>query len=161
MSISNFPQDPKNNPSGVQTPKSFGTEVKGKAQELASDVSHKAQDVASDVAQKAKGFASDAAHKAQETASTAVEKTNEGLATVGQKMSSLAGTIREGAPHNRLGPIAETVADNLQAGGQYLQGHNLDAMGKDVTEVIRQHPLPSVFIGLGIGCLLGMALSRR
>ena len=39
--------------------------------------------------------------------------------------------------------------------------HGLEDMGKDATALIRQHPIPSVLIGFGVGCLLGMALSRR
>ena len=76
-------------------------------------------------------------------------------------MSSLAGTIREKAPHEgTLGSAASTVADQLQAGGQYLQEHGFREMGDDLAAVIRHYPVQSVLIALGVGFFAGMA-SRR
>jgi len=33
-------------------------------------------------------------------------------------------------------------------------------MGRDVTQLVRQHPLPSLLLSFGIGCMLGMTLRR-
>lgn len=137
-------------------------EPKGKMQELASAAVKKVQDVASEVSHKAQDWAANVAKKAQETASSAVDKTNEGIAAVGQRMTAFGGTVRENAPKNgALGSAATTVADKLQAGGRYLEGHGLAEMGSDVTGVIRRYPIQSVLVGFGLGCLLGSTLLRR
>jgi hypothetical protein len=120
------------------------------------------QDIASDVSHKAQDWASNVANKAQETAAAAVDKTNDGIAAVGHQMNALGSTVREAAPKKGvLGSAATTVADQLQAGGHYLEGHDLKDMGKDLTDMVRHYPIPSVLVGFGLGCLLGMTLSRR
>jgi hypothetical protein len=137
-------------------------DVTGKVQELASAVALKTENVASDVSQKAQDWAGNVADKAQETAAAAVHTTDDGLAAVGHQMNALGAKVREAAPHNgTVGAAATVVADELQAGGQYLQGHGLEAIGKDLTEVVRKHPMPSVLVGFGLGCLIGMMLLQR
>ena len=136
-------------------------EAKGKVQELASSAVQKVQDVASDVGHKAQDWAANVANRAQETASAAVDKTNDGIAEVGHRMNALGSTVREVAPRNgAIGEAATTVADRLQAGGRYLEGHDLKGMGQDLTSLVRQYPVQSVLVGIGIGCLLGMAWKR-
>ena len=137
-------------------------DVKGKVRVLASAVVLQAEGAAADVSNKAQEWAGNVANKAQETASAAVEKTNEGIAAVGHQMNTLAGSVRNAAPHNgTLGSAATTVANELQAGGHYLEGHGLEAIGKDLTEVVRRHPIPAILAGFGIGCLIGMVLLPR
>jgi ElaB/YqjD/DUF883 family membrane-anchored ribosome-binding protein len=137
-------------------------DVPGKAQELASAVVLKAEDVAADVSHKAQDWAGNVADKAQETASAVVHKTDDGIAAVGHQMNALGGRVRDAAPHNgAIGSAAKVVADELQAGGHYLEGHGIEAIGKDLTEVVKRHPIPSVLVGIGIGCLLGMVLLQR
>ena len=77
-------------------------------------------------------------------------------------MDALGGTVRKVAPRDGvIGSAATTVADNLQAGGRYLEGHGLQDMGKDLTSMLRHYPVQSVLVGFGLGCLLGMTLRRR
>jgi len=136
-------------------------DVAAKVQDLASSVVQKVQDVAADVGSKAQDWAGNVADKAQETAAAVVHKTDDGIAAVGHKLSAFGSTVRSASPHNgALGSAATAVADELQAGGHYLEGHGLEAMGKDLTEVVRSHPIPSVLIGFGIGCLVGMTILR-
>jgi hypothetical protein len=160
MAVSNFSQEPMNKATdGKACNPAAATDVKGKVQEMASSVAQTVQDAASDVSHKAQDWASNVANKAQETASAAVDKTNDGIAAVGHQMASLGGTVREAAPRNgAIGSAATTMADQLQAGGRYLEGHGLQEMGKDLTGVVRQFPIQSVLVGFGIGCLLGMTL---
>jgi len=143
-----------NNPSqqhGTGGQNRMGAEAKDKAANAAAAVGHKAQDLAAN-----------AGHKAQEFAASAAEKAENAMGAVGSQMTRLAGTIREKAPHEGpLGTAATTVAENLQAGGRYLQEHDLADMSKEVTQMVRKHPLPSLLMGFGLGCLLGMTLSRR
>ncbi len=152
MAVSSFSQETKNklNEAAASTA-AAANDAKGKIQELASAAAQQVQNVASDVS-----------HKAQEWAAAAVDKTNDGIAAVGHQMTALAGTVRETAPQNGvIGSAATTVADHLQAGGQYLEGHGLGDMGQDLTGLIRHYPIQSILVGFGLGCLLGMTLLRR
>ena len=125
-------------------------DAKSTAQEALSSAGHKAQDVASNLG-----------HRAQEFASSAQERTEGALSSVGQSMTSLAGTIRERAPHEGpLGTAASTVANQLQSGGRYLQEHGLGDMADDVGGLIRHYPLQSLLVAFGVGWLIGMS-SRR
>jgi hypothetical protein len=137
-------------------------DVAGKVQDLASAVVLKTENVASDLSNKAQDWAGNVAAKAQETASAAVGKADDGIAAVGHQMNALGDKVREAGPHNgTLGSATAAVADELQAGGHYLEGHGLEAIGKDLTDVVRRHPVPSLLVGFGLGCLIGMTLLQR
>jgi len=126
------------------------------------DVAGKAQDVASSAGQKAQDMASNLGQKAQQFASTAAERAGDAASAVGERMSSLAGTLREKVPQGgTLGTAAAAVADGLEAGGQYLGEHDLNDLVEEVNSLVRRYPLQSVLVGLGVGCLVGMAVSRR
>ncbi len=162
MAVGSVSQESKTNATEVNACAASANEVKGTVQELASSVAQTLQDVASTVSHKAQDWASNVANKAQETASAAVDKTNDGIAAVGHQMSALGGTVHKAAPHNGvIGSAATTVADRLQAGGQYLEGHGLPDMGKDLISMVRHYPIQSMLTGLGLGCLLGMMLRRK
>jgi hypothetical protein len=163
MAVRNFAQDAKIKSTDCDANTACAPDdVKGKVQELATSVALQVEGAACGVSNKAQEWAGNVANKAQETASAVVEKTNDGIAAVGHQMNALSGSVRSAAPHNgAIGSAAAVVADELQAGGRYLEGHGLDAIGKDLTEVVRRHPVPSVLIGFGIGCLVGMVILPR
>ena len=159
MAGRNFPQGANESESKTA---SAPNDVKGKVQELASAVVLQAEGVAADVTHKAQDWAGNVADKAQETAAAVVQKTDGGIAAVGQQMTALGGKVRESTSHHgAIGSAANAVADELQAGGHYLEGHGVEAIGKDLTEAVRRHPIPAVLIGFGLGCLLGMVLSQK
>jgi ElaB/YqjD/DUF883 family membrane-anchored ribosome-binding protein len=163
MAVRTFPQDGKikSTDCEINTP-CAPNDVKGKVQELASAVVLKAEDVAADVGHKAQDWAGNVADKAQETAAAVVHKTDDGIAAVGHQMNALGVKVRDTVSHNgAIGSAAKVVADELQAGGNYLEGHGIEAIGKDLTEVVRRHPIPSVLVGFGIGCLVGMLLFQK
>lgn len=129
-------------------------------QELASPSAQVLQDVAADVSHKAQDWAANVADKAQEAATAALDKTDDGIQAVGHQMNRFGGTVRDAAPKDGVVRSATTtMADNLQAGGRYLEGHGLQDMGKDLTGLVRHYPVSSVLVGLGLGCLLGMTLA--
>ena len=137
-------------------------DVAGKAQDVASSAAQKAQDVAGTAGRRAQEMASDLSQKAQDFASNAADRAGEAVGAVGQRMSALAGTLRESAPREgALGTAAAAVADGLEAGGQYLGQHDLGEMADEVTALVRRYPLQSVAVGVGVGCLLGLAQTRR
>lgn len=132
-----------------------------RTQEAASSATQKVQDVASTIGHKAQEAASSAAHKAQEMASNVGEKAEDALSSVGDRMSSLAGALREKAPQSgMLGTAASSVAEQLEAGGHYLQEHGFKDMAQDLTAVIRRYPIQAICVALGVGFLVGMG-SRR
>lgn len=136
--------------------------VKNKVQDTAAQVGDKAQDVASSAADKAKSMASSAAHSASDFASTARDKADDAASSVGSSMQSLADTVRDRGPHGgMLGTATSRVADTLESGGRYLQQEGFSGVAEDLTTLVRNNPIPALFIGLGVGCLLGMVLSRR
>jgi hypothetical protein len=130
----------------------------GQAATAAAD---KARDAASSLASKASEAASNVGQKAQEWAGTAAERAGDALATAGQGMSSLAGTLHHNAPQEgMLGSAAGSVANALEAGGRYLQEHDLQDMGEDLRGFVRQYPLGSLLCVFGVGLLMGRALGR-
>jgi len=146
----------------LQTGKNKLEDIRTDLSQVAGKAKAKTQEVISEAAEGARDIASNLSQKATETASAAVHKTNEGIAAVGHQMTALGESVRHGvSPRGALGPTATAVADNLQAGGRYLEGHGLQEMGQDVTTLIRQYPVQSVLAGFGLGCLLGMAWHRR
>jgi ElaB/YqjD/DUF883 family membrane-anchored ribosome-binding protein len=113
------------------------------------------------IAGEAKQKAQDLADKAGDKAAAVKDRAEDTLSTVGEKMTNLAGAIREHAPQEGvIGNAASTVARNLQSGGRYLQEHDLNDMGHDVNQLVRQYPLQSLLMSFGVGCLLGMTLRR-
>jgi ElaB/YqjD/DUF883 family membrane-anchored ribosome-binding protein len=121
----------------------------------------KAENSLSRIAGETKEKAQELGDKARDKAAAVKDRAEDALSTVGDKMTSLAGTIREHAPQEGyLGSAASTVAQNLQSGGRYLQEHDLNDMGRDVTHLVRQYPLQSLLMSFGVGCLLGLTLRR-
>jgi hypothetical protein len=147
-------------------------DIKDKARDVGSDVGQKVGDVAAKGVQKAQDFAANVTQKAQdaatnfgstasEYASTAKEKTDDAISTVGDKLTSLAGTLRESVPQEGyLGTASRAVADNLQAGGRYLQEHGVGDMTDDLAALVRRYPIQSLLVGFGVGFLLSKATSR-
>jgi ElaB/YqjD/DUF883 family membrane-anchored ribosome-binding protein len=136
--------------------------VKNKVQETGAQIGEKAREAASTVADKAKNAASSAAHSATEFASTARDKADDAVASVGGGMKSMADTVRDRGPHGgMLGTATSRVADTIESGGSYLQQEGLSGMAADFAALIRKNPIPALFIGFGVGCLLGYAASRR
>lgn len=117
---------------------------------------------AADLMQDGKALGSAVVDKIEKAGANATCKTDSAIASVGEGMNAIAGTIRANAPSDGvLGTAAASVAESLHTGGDYLTKNGLGEMGKDLTEVIRKHPMSSLWVGLGVGVLLGSALVRR
>jgi hypothetical protein len=90
------------------------------------------------------------------------EKADGAVATVGQTITHLADSVRRTAgSDSTVGTAVSTVADGLEASGEYLKNHGITEMKKDVTDLISKHPVHSLWIGVGLGALLGMTIARR
>lgn len=107
------------------------------------------------------GYAGDAKQTAEGAAASASTIASQPISAVGERIGSLAGVIREKAPHEgAMGTAATTVAEKLDAAGSYLQAKNLDHMMGDLSDVLRRYPIPSLLVGLGIGYLLARSTRR-
>jgi hypothetical protein len=104
----------------------------------------KARDTASAIGQKVSGSASSVGQKAEDA-----------MQSMGSGMQSLAGTIREKMPHDgTLSSAGSAVADTLERGGRYLKEEGLSGIGQDLTNVVRKHPVPALFLAMGVGYLI-------
>jgi len=91
----------------------------------------------------------------------AEEKAEQGTKALGAGMSSLSQTIYEHEPKEGvLHTVGEAVAGKLERGGHYLESQGLQGVGDDLTQLIRQHPIPALLIGVGVGLLLARMLKR-
>ena len=153
----NMPSGNRGGQTGGAT-REHAEEAKGHLQQAGSHAKEAASSAMSDAGQKAQEFASGVAQRAGEYAASAQERADDALSSMGHRMSSMAGSLRQGAPREgMLGSAASTVADQLESGGRYLQRHGLGDIGDDLGGVIRTHPIPSLLVAFGVGLLIGMA----
>jgi len=132
------------------------------ASHAASAVGQKAQDLAGSVAHKAQDVASSVAHKAQDLAGNVGQRAEDATAAVGSGMHSVADKVREYTPNEgMLGSASRAVADTIDSAGKYVEDKNLSGMMEDMTGLIRRNPIPALLLGLGVGFLIGRALSSR
>jgi len=104
---------------------------------------------------KTAGTVANMTAKAQAFGATAGNKANEAATVVGEKIGSLAGVIRENAPHDgAVATAATAVVDGLESASSYLREKKFDHLAKDVTDLVRTYPVQSLLIGIGLGYLL-------
>jgi hypothetical protein len=84
------------------------------------------------------------------------------LQSVAEGMGSAAERLRERAPQEgRTGRVAERVAQTLESGSRYLSEHDVPQIADDVTELVKRYPMQSMWVGLGIGFVLGRIIMNR
>jgi ElaB/YqjD/DUF883 family membrane-anchored ribosome-binding protein len=134
-----------------------GREAAGHAGEA---VSHAASAVGQAVAQKASDVGGAIKDKASEVGSTIGHKAEDATSAVGHGMENLAGKVRDNVPQSgMLGNAGRSVASALDSAGHYVEDKNLSGMMEDVTALVKRNPIPALLIGLGVGFLIGRALS--
>jgi len=124
--------------------------------------------------EKAKQAGGEALDKAREAAREAAESVGQmagqAVAAVGKKADDLTGAAghslteagdalakklpQEGFP----GKASHIVTDSIHESGRYIEEHKLSGMAQDLSTVIRNHPIPTMLICLGLGFCLGRAL---
>jgi ElaB/YqjD/DUF883 family membrane-anchored ribosome-binding protein len=138
-----------------------GSEARQAAGAAASGLAQKAQDTASTLSDKAKEAAATVSQRAGDMAHKAQDKADDALASMGSRMTSMAGSLRQTAPHEGVvGSAAGAVAERLESGGRYLQEHGVSEITDDLAGAVRRNPLPALGIAFGIGLFIGI-LSRR
>ena len=74
-----------------------------------------------------------------------------------------ATTAVAGGVESAQGAIATAttaVADGVESASSYLQERKFEDMATDLTALIRQYPVPSLLVGMGLGYILARLTSR-
>ncbi len=133
----------------------FGMENQG------SNVTEQAKNLAENAKDKAKQGMEYVRDKAGQAGEYVRDRAEAATSSTGKGMESLAGTIRDKGPQSgMLGRATSTVADTLDRTGRYLEEQGLGGMAEDLTGLVRNHPLPAVLIGIGLGFMLARLTSR-
>jgi len=132
-----------------------------KASDIAQSAVDKVKQTASDLSSKDPSeIVGDARAKAAEVGDAAASKVDSAMTATGEQMSTLAQTVRENAPEGKAGEVASKAADALDRGGEYLQTADLGMVRSDLERVIREHPIESLLVGVGLGYLVARATRR-
>ena len=131
------------------------TSTKDKAKEGMEHMQQGAQSLAESAKSGAQNVAQNVGEKAKQAGEFVRDKADQGASTVGKGMESLAGTIRDRGPQEGLlGKATSGVANTLDQTGRYLEQQGVSGMVDDLTGLIRNHPLPAILVGVGIGFML-------
>src|SRR5262249_21128847 len=120
-------------------------DMKDRANRGIDNAADKAKNAAEGAKQEAHGFVD----RAKEGASHLMEKAGDYAGQARDKVSEWAGDAGEAARHAG-NKVAEWAGDAYDATAEKVSD-----FGKEVTSLIRRHPLPAVLIGFGLGLLLG------
>jgi ElaB/YqjD/DUF883 family membrane-anchored ribosome-binding protein len=102
-----------------------------------------------------------ARQKTADVTANASDKATDVMSTAGDKMTTLAQTVRDRAPvEGRAGEVATNAAETLERSGRYLQEADPQMVRMDLERLIRQHPIESMLVGLGVGYLLARTMRR-
>jgi ElaB/YqjD/DUF883 family membrane-anchored ribosome-binding protein len=117
-------------------------------------------EIAADKAKNATDRFGDATNGARQEGQAVVDRVKEGAQHLVDKAGDYSGQARE-----KIQEWAGDASDAARQAGQKVQHWAGDAyeatadtvgdFGKEVTTLIRKHPIPAVLIGLGLGLLLG------
>jgi len=111
---------------------------------------------------KVRDAASHTGEAVQHAAAAVGQTAEQAVSSVGSSMQKVADTVRDQGPNSGiLGTATQSVANAIEGTGHYLEDKNLHGMMEDVTGLIKRNPIPAVLVGLGIGFLVGRALSSR
>ena len=132
-----------------------------RARQAADDLRSKdAGELIDDARTKAGDIAETARNKAGEASAVAADKVETAMNATGEQFANLASTVRERAPEGRMGDVATSAADAIERGGQYLQQADLQSIRGDLERIIRERPIESLVVGLGVGYLLARSMRR-
>lgn len=140
-----------------QTRQPYGQRPEDTAQKATEKVTHAAEDAKA----KASEAIDTARQRTAEIGANASDKATDVMNAAGDRMSTLAQTVREKAPaEGRAGEVAATAAETLERSGRYLREADPNTVRMDLEQMIRQHPIESMLVGLGVGYLLARSMRR-
>jgi hypothetical protein len=129
---------------------------------LQRDQVSQAKEAAGKAVEKTKDAATQAGEAVTHAAQAVGQKAEDATAAVGHGIQNLAGQVRDNTPQaGVLGAASRAVADGLEGTGKYLEEKNLSGMMEDINGLVKRNPVPAILLALGIGFLVGRALSSR
>lgn len=155
--MSDFQERPSQNadaldPGGYSTAQGTG----GAFGETSSDtsVTQQATEAVTNTVQSVADTVSSQVEQVTTAAADRVEQvTNAAADRVEQLSDTVAQTIVDGDAPRVQRQVAETTVNVLDRTAEYLRTGDVDLMLEDLRDVVRQHPLRSLAIGLGLGYL--------
>jgi ElaB/YqjD/DUF883 family membrane-anchored ribosome-binding protein len=125
------------------------------AADKAKEIGDEARSLANRAKEKVKDWAQSTGEKAKDLAHTAGEKVDTARTSVGEGLESFGSSVRE-----KGGSASALVGGKLEAAGNYLREHDFAGMAESMKDVVRRHPVQSVFVGIGLGFVLARAMRR-
>jgi len=119
-------------------------------------------DNAADRAKTATDRTADAAGNAKQDAQGLAERAREGANNLVENAGHIADQAREKVSEwaSNAGDAARQAGNKVQdwAGDAYdASADQVSDFGREVTSLVRKHPLPALLIGFGVGLLVGRA----
>ena len=114
------------------------------------------------VKERVSDLTNQAREKASEFGRKSADVIDRNLDAAAGKLSSTAEAIRTKATtgEDRVGQLANTAADKLDATARYFRDHHTRDMVSGVESLVRQNPGASICAALAIGFFLGAAMKR-
>jgi ElaB/YqjD/DUF883 family membrane-anchored ribosome-binding protein len=132
---------------------------KNKEDDKAHDPLGKVKEAGTQAIEKGKEAVASVGEMATQAVCAAGKKADDLTATAGSDIKKWGDQLSEKTPHQGLiGQASQAVAGTLQESGLYLEEAKLSGVANDVSKLIQRNPVPAVFIGFGLGFLLGRAL---
>jgi uncharacterized protein YjbJ (UPF0337 family) len=112
--------------------------------------------------ESAQGAISTGWESAQGAVSTAATAVADGLESAQGAVSTAATAVADGleSAQGAISTAATAVAGGVESASSYLQERKFEEMATDLTALIRQYPVPSLLVGVGLGYLLARLTSR-
>ena len=81
---------------------------------------------------------------------------------MGGRFRAAGDAIRQNLPQEgTLGQASSAVAKTLEDTGSYLEREGLQGIACDMTKMIKNNPIPSLMMGVGLGFLIARATTPR
>jgi len=122
-----------------------------------------ATDAAAGAADKAKQGAANAGDKAQQGGNGIMDTVRDGVQSA---VSAVSGGT--GAGYDKAKDLVHDARDMAVKAGEQIQQYATDAygfsaehvsdFGKEITSVVKKHPVPALLVGFGLGLVLGRCL---
>ena len=107
---------------------------------------------------------SQTADKATEAASCVGDKMSEAGSSIGSMASQAASAVGSMAcdvgkkAEDMFGTASHAISSTVRESGEYLGEAGFSGVTKDLAKLVRQNPIPSVCIAIGLGWLLARNL---
>jgi len=97
-----------------------------------------------------------------ELAASAGRRADEAAVAAGRRLEAAAESLRHHSPSSGiLADVSQQIVSTLDSSGRYLEEHGVSGVAEDLTQTMRRHPIPALFVALGLGFVLARATSAR